>query len=159
MHHFSAPVGELGDFTLSWIILISSRVFTVVLIRSFCTCVRVPDASTVWFPGFLSARFGASPTDFLELFLGILTRSHLFVGLYEPLEILCARVHPFDDVGHTGLTTPWPASRHFFHGVGIARTFQHSWGRLGHTFTGIPLTAMPTIPTDGKCLPKMSTDF
>ena len=142
MHHFSALIGELGDFTLFWIILISSRVFAVVLIRSFCACVRVPDASTVWFPGFLSARFGASPTGFLESFLSILTCSHLF---------LCARVYPSDDVGHTlsslgqplgTFSTVWEQLKHF------------NIGRLGHTFTGIPLTAMPTVPTDSKCLPK-----
>ena len=155
MHHFSTLIGKLGDFILFWIILISSRVFAVILIRSFCACVRVPDAS-MWFPTFFSAWFGASITDFFELFLGILTHSHLFVGLYESLDILCARVHPSDDVGHTlgSLLRGQPLGTYFFHGVGIARTFQHSWGRLGHTFTGVPLMTMPTIPTDGKCLPK-----
>ena len=94
---YDAENRDYSDFTLFWIILISSRVFAVILIRLFCACVRVPNV----FPGFISARLGASPTDLFESFLGILTRSHLFLGLYESLEILCARMHPSGDVGHT----------------------------------------------------------
>ena len=65
-------------------------------------------------------------------FGGILTRSDLFVGLCELFEVLCARVHLSDDVGHAMVSLLRAQPRYFCHGVGTARTFQLSSGCLSH---------------------------
>ena len=53
LHQDFAPIGELGDFCLFGIVLITSGIFAVIFvsIRPLCTCVRPLDASAR-LPGF-----------------------------------------------------------------------------------------------------------